>query len=113
MAEKVGKEAEKAMENVQAVNSAAKADKQKKSFIYIGPTTGTGLVKNTIFTGSREEVESYLKDTLEKIPQVRMLIVSTESLADCRKKLNMTGTLLNKYYNDVLSLSGKGQEVFR
>lgn len=74
-------------------------------FIYIGPTTKTGLVENTIFTGSREGVEAHLKDTLEKIPQVRLLIVATKSLADCKAKVKKTGTLLNKYYNDVLSLS--------
>ena len=68
-------------------------------------TTRTGLVENTIFSGSRESVEEHLKDTLEKIPQVRLLIVATESLA-----VNKAGTLLNKYYNDVLSLSSRNKE---
>lgn len=106
--------AKKAVENEKAVNSTPKEEKPQETantettegrFIYIGPTTKTGLVENTIFTGSREGVEAHLKDTLEKIPQVRLLIVATESLADCKAKVKKTGTLLNKYYNDVLSLS--------
>ena len=83
--------AEKAVENEKAVNPTPKAEKGQETanteategrFIYIGPTTRTGLVENTIFSGSRESVEEHLKDTLEKIPQVRLLIVATESLAD-------------------------------
>ena len=106
--------AKKAVESAKAENLPTKEEKTKETantkatedrFIYIGPTTKTGLVENTIFTGSREGVEAHLKDTLEKIPQVRLLIVATESLADCKAKVKKTGTLLNKYYNDVLSLS--------
>ena len=73
--------AEKAVENEKAVNPTPKAEKGQETanteategrFIYIGPTTRTGLVENTIFSGSRESVEEHLKDTLEKIPQVRL-----------------------------------------
>ena len=78
--------------------------------IYIGPTTNTGLVENTIFTGNRETVEKYLEPTIEKLPQVRLLIVATESLAVCKPKVKTAGTLLNKYYNDVLSLMRKPKE---
>ena len=55
----------------QAVNSAEETEKQQETantnategrFIYIGPTTNTGLVENTIFTGSRAEIEEYLKE---------------------------------------------------
>lgn len=104
----------KAVESAKVENLPTKEEKTQETantkatedrFIYIGPTTKTGLVENTIFTGSREGVEAHLKDTLEKIPQVRLLIVATESLADCKAKVKKTGTLLNKYYNDVLSLS--------
>lgn len=117
MAARTTKTAEKAVENEQTVNSATVDEKTQETanmeategrFIYIGPTTGTGLVENTIFSGSRAAVEEHLKDTLEKIPQVRLLIVTTESLAVNKAKVKKTGTLLNKYYNDVLSLSKKG-----
>ncbi len=77
----------------------------QETFMYIGPTTKTGLVENTVFTGSREDVEQYLKDTVELIPQVRMLLVATKNLAGSRAKVKKAGTILNKYYNDVLCLS--------
>lgn len=111
--------ATQAEETEQAVNSTKETEKQQKTantnategrFIYIGPTTNTGLVENTIFTGSRAEIEEYLKPTIEKLPQVRLLIVTTESLAVNKPKTKKAGTLLNKYYNDVLSLMRKPKE---
>ena len=77
--------ATKAEETEQAVNSTAETEKPQETantnateerFIYIGPTTNTGLVENTIFTGNRETVEKYLEPTIEKLPQVRLLIVA-------------------------------------
>lgn len=106
--------AKKAVEKEKAVNSTPKGKKPQETantestegrYIYIGPTTSTGLVENTIFSGSREGIEEHLKDTLATIPQARLLIVETGSLAECKAKVKKTGTLLNKYYNDVLSLS--------
>ena len=111
--------ATKAEETEQAVNSTPETEKPQETantkategrFIYIGPTTKTGLVENAIFTGTREGVEEHLKDTIDKIPQVRLLIVTTDSLAVNKAKVKKTGTLLNKYYNDVLSLSNKHKE---
>lgn len=82
-------------------------DATEETYIYIGPTTRTGLIENTIIKGTRESVEEYLKEVIDEIPQIKMLIVPTESLATSRAKAKKTGTLLNKYYNDVLSLSRK------
>ena len=116
---RASKTATKAEETEQAVKSTTEAEKPQETantnateerFIYIGPTTNTGLVENTIFTGSRAEIEKYLKPTIEKLPQVRLLIVATESLAVCKPKVKTAGTLLNKYYNDVLSLMRKPKE---
>ena len=103
--------ATKAEETEQAVKfSGGNTNATEERFIYIGPTTNTGLVENTIFTGNRETVEKYLEPTIEKLPQVRLLIVATESLAVCKPKVKTAGTLLNKYYNDVLSLMRKPKE---
>lgn len=90
-------------------NTAQKArgGGQGDTFIYIGPTTNTGLSSNTIFTGTREAVEQHLKDTIEKIPQVRHMIVRTEKLAENKAKAGKHGTVMNKYYNDILCMSGK------
>lgn len=119
-------EAENSVEKEQVVNSTPKEEKQQETanteaaegagnteeetFIYIGPTT-KGLIENTIVKGTRESVEDYLKDVIAEIPQVKMLIVPTERLATNRVKTKQAGTLLNKYYNDVLSLSRKAKEV--
>lgn len=112
--------AENGGKNEQAVNSTTTEEKgqetantnaTEETFIYIGPTTRTGLIENTIVKGTRESVEEYLKDAIAEIPQIKMLIVPTESLAVNRAKVKQTGTLLNKYYNDVLSLSRKAKEV--
>lgn len=112
--------AENGVKNEQAVNSTPTEEKgqetantnaTEETFIYIGPTTRTGLIENTIVKGTRESVEEYLKDAIAEIPQIKMLIVPTESLAVNRAKVKQTGTLLNKYYNDVLSLSRKAKEV--
>lgn len=105
--------------NEQTVNSMPKVEKRQEmannsdteeTYIYIGPTT-RGLIENTIVKGTRESVEEYLKDVIAEIPQVKMLIVPTESLAVNRAKAKQAGTLLNKYYNDVLSLSRKVKEA--
>lgn len=113
-------ETENSVKNEQAVNSAPKekkgqetanTDDTEETYIYIGPTTRTGLIENTIIKGTREQVEEYLKDTIEEIPQVKMLIVPTESLASNRAKAKTAGTLLNKYYNDILSLRVKVKGV--
>lgn len=112
--------AENGVENGQAVNSMPKEEKGQETantddtgetFIYIGPTTRTGLIENTIVKGTRAAVEEYLKDVIEETPQIKMLIVPTESLAKNRAKVRQEGTLLNKYYNDVLSLQRKAKEV--
>ncbi len=109
-------EAGNSVENTQAADNTPKEGKGRgtantdgtgETYIYIGPTTN-GLVENTIIKGTKEGAEGYLKDVIEKVPQVKMLIVPTETLAANKAKAKKAGTLLNKYYNDVLSLSRKG-----
>lgn len=95
-------------ENTETVEAGAEAEEE--TFIYIGPTTRTGLIENTIFTGTKKSIEEHLKDTIKVIPQVKQLIVETKNLAKNKVKVKKTGTILNKYYNDVLSLSRKAKE---
>ncbi|MCX4326450.1 MAG: hypothetical protein OSJ45_04030 [Lachnospiraceae bacterium] len=89
----------------------ANMDDTEEAFIYIGPTTYTGLIENTIVKGTRESVEDYLKDAIKEIPQIKALIVPVESLARNKAKIKQPGTLLNKYYNDILSLRGKAKKA--
>ena len=77
------------------------------TFIYIGPTLETGLRKNAIFHGTREAVEKYLKNTLDKYPQAKNLIFHTSKYAEAQAKVKKAGTLFNKYYTDLVSLSKK------
>ncbi len=77
----------------------------ESTFIYIGPTLDTGLRKNAIFCGIREKVEEHLKESLEKYPQAKMLLFDTKNLMEAKVKMKKSGTLLNKYYNDLVSLS--------
>ena len=117
MAGKTAKMAQNTVENTETVNYSTPGEEKAQEtahmevaedrFIYIGPTTGTGLTTNTIFAGTREAVEEHLRDTLERIPQVGLLIVATKSLAESKAKVRKAGTILNKYYNDILSLSRK------
>jgi len=87
--------------------ATANTEATEGSFIYVGPSLRTGVRKNTVFTGTREEVEEYLKPTLEAYPQAKTLLIPTESLAKVKSQVNTRGTLLNKYYTDLLSLSAK------
>ncbi len=89
------------------VQEKANTDVTDEAYIYIGPTNRTGLIQNTIIKGTRKNVEEYLKEAIDEIPQIKMLIVPVEKLAHSREKMKQEGTLLNKYYNDVLSLSMK------
>lgn len=107
-----GAEKEKEINLPKVEKSQATKDTNKgknfaeETFIYIGPTTRTGLIENTIIKGTRESVEEYLKDTIKEIPQVKKLLVTTESLSANKAKIRQKGTLLNKYFNDILSLRG-------
>lgn len=88
-------------------------DSQEKTgaFVYIGPPLETGLKENAVFTGTRENIEKHLKDTLEKYPQAGMLLVPVERLAKAKMQVKKEDTLFNKYYTDVLSLSkGTGRK---
>lgn len=108
-------------ENTQTKDAQAEGEKQQETentdaqdtYIYIGPTV-YGLIENTIIQGTRKDAEEYLKEVIDQVPQVRYLIVPTEKLAEKRAKARQAGTLLHKYYNDVLDLRkrkpGTGKE---
>lgn len=111
--------AEKAVESEKVENVTTEERKAEETannevtegrFIYIGPSLKTGIKENEIFTGKREEIEKYLENTLEKYPQAKLLIVRTETLAKSKLAVKTNGTLLNKYYTDLLSLSARNKE---
>lgn len=94
-----------------AAGQAEGKQQVQENFIYIGPQLGTGIKENAVFTGTRKDVEECLKSTFEMYPQAKMLLIPTKKLAEAKMQAGTKGTLLNKYYTDVLSLSkGGGQE---
>ena len=116
MATKTRTVAEKTTENAEVEENTTETEKTLETantkategtFIYVGPSLDTGLRKNAVFHGTRESVENHLKGTIDKYPQVKMLIFCTEKYTEAQAKVKTTGTLLNKYYTDLVSLSKK------
>lgn len=109
-------EAEKEVvkENTAEKTKAAKNGKYeavKEIYMYIGPTIRAGELKsNAMLTGTREEIKEYLKEILEAIPQVERLLIPLRNLAECKNKVGEKGTLLNKFYNEIVSLDYKKKE---
>lgn len=110
------KQAEKAAGGENTAETKKTAEKgcgesEKKTLIYIGPTVKGGALKtNAALTGTREEIRGYLKGILEAIPQVERLLVSVDRLAESKGRVQEKGTLLNKYYNEIVSLDNAKKE---
>lgn len=82
-----------------------KYEAEKETYIYIGPTVRAGELKaNTMLTGTKQEIKEYLKEILEAIPQIERLLIQIRNLAESKNKVGQKGTLLNKLYNEVVSL---------
>lgn len=95
---------ENTAEEVKAAEKG-KYEAVKETFIYIGPTVRAGELKaNAMLTGTREEIKEYLKEILEAIPQVERLLIPLRNLAESKNKVGQKGTLLNKFYNEIVSL---------
>ncbi len=101
------KKVEETVTETEKAQETAKIEAVETTFIYIGPTLGTGLRKNAVFKGTRESVEKHLEKSFEKYPQAKLLLVVTEKLAEAKAKTEKAGTILNKYYKDLESLSRK------
>lgn len=84
---------------------SAKTKEQKETFIYIGPTLKTGVRENAVFTGTQSDVEEHLYATFEEYPQARQLLIPIKDLPRLKSQIKKDGTLLNKYYTDLVSLS--------
>lgn len=94
--------------NTKETNDAEKDkyEAEKETFIYIGPTVRNGALKtNAMLTGTKEEIKKYLKEILETVPQVERLVIPLRNLPDSKSKVGQKGTLLNKYYNEIVSIN--------
>ena len=73
-------------------------------FVYIGPTIKSAIQRNTIVTGSREEVEKKLKYAIEKYPPIAQLLISGN---EPRKMIRQPGNRLYEVYGRLIRLLNK------
>lgn len=63
-------------------------------FCYIGPNFPGLILHGAVFLGSREDALKAAAPAIEKVPQVKNLIVSAEELPAARLKVKTPGTSL-------------------
>ena len=81
-------------------------------YVYTGPSLPRGQLKeNAVFRGEKEDVKAYLKDTIEKYPQIERLIVPVHLLGAYQAKVKKPGNITHKYYNDIVSAIRGNKEV--
>jgi len=81
-----------------------------KNFVYVGTALPGGRLKsNTVLVGTYAEITEYYKDVIKEYPGVAKLIVPTARLAESREKVQKSGNLLNKYYQEIAeAIKAKG-----
>lgn len=79
------------------------ADDPGRFCVYIGPSIRGVIQSNTIFPGTKPEVEKRLTDAIERYPLIAKLISPDKTFAEDRIKVNTAGNVLNVYYNKLAS----------
>ena len=110
--------------NNEAENSTAEAGKGQETannglvedvvkLVYIGPTLPAGKLKcNRIFEGTEAAIKKELEAVIKEYPLVERMQVNVEGLTEKKARVRTTGTIMNKYYSDILSaIAAKEQEV--
>lgn len=76
----------------------------EETVVYFGPSIPFGRLRTAmILKGSEEELMRFLEPELEKYPEVRHLVAPVEKLSEAMEKVGRRGTLLHKYYEDMLA----------
>lgn len=84
---------------------AAPAAEQVR-LVYIGPSLPYGKMRSSmILTGTEEEINDFLAEIKEQYPEVTHLLVPPDKLTDALEKVARKGTILHKYYEDMLAKS--------
>lgn len=74
--------------------------------VYIGPSLPYGKMRSSmILTGTEEEINGFLAEIKEQYPEVTHLLVPPDKLTDALEKVARKGTILHKYYEDMLAKS--------
>ena len=110
--------------NNEAENSTAEAGKGQETannglvedvvkLVYIGPTLPAGKLKcNRIFEGTEAAIKKELEAVIKEYPLVERMLVNVEGLTEKKARVRTTGTIMNKYYSDILfAIAAKEQEV--
>lgn len=78
---------------------------ERETLVYVGPSLPRGQLKqNSIYIGTRQEIEKELAPVLEKFPLVNNLLVPISTIATAKVKTKQAGTALHKYCADMVSL---------
>lgn len=84
-----------------------------ESVVYIGPSLPYGKIRSSmILKGTQEEIDGFLAEIKEQYPEVTHLLVPPDKLTQALEKVGRKGTILHKYYEDMLAksrASRKGQ----
>lgn len=114
MAVKNTEKAQQAAEAAEAKNTTQAAEKPQEvpqeaaeqvTLVYVGPSLPKGRLKqNSIFVGTRQEIEKELETVVESFPLVKNMLVPVSELAEAKNKVKSSGNVLHKYYADMVSL---------
>lgn len=67
-------------------------------FMYLGPSIRGKIQANSLYQGSRAEVEQLLASAIEAHPRIKTLLVSGDTLAVDRVKVKTPGNYLYEEY---------------
>lgn len=88
------------------VEATKNVEQQTQRFIYIGPKLkNSKLLKYQVFIGG---LPDYITKTYEKYPNIKHLFINIKDLNEAEKQIIKKGTLLNKYYKEVLEEDNNG-----
>lgn len=83
------------------------------TLVYIGSSLPYGKLRSSmILKGTQEEIDLFLAKIREQYPEVTHLLVTPDKLTQALEKVGRKGTILHKYYEDMLAksrASRKGQ----
>lgn len=89
------------------------AEEKQVTLVYIGPSLPYGKLRSSmILKGTQEEIDGFLAEIREQYPEVTHLLVPPDKLTQALEKVGRKGTILHKYYEDMLAksrASRKGQ----
>ena len=76
------------------------------TLVYIGPSIPYEKLRSSmILNGTEAEIDDFLAKIKERYPEVTRLLVPPDRLTDALEKAARNGTILHKYYEDMLAKS--------